>query len=101
MFPEIIQRPDPTTDLPGYLAAATPDVEKALYDPGAVLFRGFDVTDAGRFARAVESMSAAMLPYTYRSTPRSEEASRVYTSTEYPPDEEIPMHNENSYTESW
>jgi alpha-ketoglutarate-dependent taurine dioxygenase len=99
MLPEIVQRPH--ADLPAFLAAPDVDLDKLLYASGALLFRGFDVTDADRFARAVGAVSAAMLAYTYRSTPRSEEASRVYTSTEYPPEEEIPMHNENSYTGSW
>ncbi|WP_254896579.1 TauD/TfdA family dioxygenase, partial [Amycolatopsis sp. Hca4] len=36
-----------------------------------------------------------------RSTPRSNVAGNIYTSTEYPPAESIPMHNENSYSASW
>jgi len=39
--------------------------------------------------------------YLNRSTPRSRVAGNIFTSTEYPPDQVIPMHNEMSYTRCW
>jgi alpha-ketoglutarate-dependent taurine dioxygenase len=68
---------------------------------GALLFRGFtigSVDDVERFMRAI---APQLLNYTYASTPRSQVKGAVYTSTEYPADQVIPMHNEMSYTRSW
>jgi alpha-ketoglutarate-dependent taurine dioxygenase len=39
--------------------------------------------------------------YDERSTPRREVEGKVYTSTEYPADQHIPMHNELSYASHW
>jgi alpha-ketoglutarate-dependent taurine dioxygenase len=39
--------------------------------------------------------------YVYRSTPRREVGPGVYTSTEYPASEHIPLHNENAYAAQW
>jgi len=41
------------------------------------------------------------MEYKYKSTPRTHIGSNIYTSTEYPADQEIPMHNEMSYASSW
>jgi alpha-ketoglutarate-dependent taurine dioxygenase len=76
-------------------------VERLLLDSGAVLFRGFDVGTAEAFERTVVSFSRELVDYTYRSTPRTQERDRIYTSTEYPPDQEILLHNENSYATRW
>lgn len=72
-----------------------------LRDTGALLFRGFPVRTAEDFQAVVRSSSPAVLSYTYRSTPRTEQIAGIYTSTEYPPAEEIPLHNENSYARAW
>lgn len=49
----------------------------------------------------VERVSGALFAYTYRSTPRSTVDGLVYTSTEYPAPQEIPLHNEMSYAARW
>jgi alpha-ketoglutarate-dependent taurine dioxygenase len=67
-----------------------------LHRYGAVLFRGFGV-DAERFAGAATALAGAALPYRERSSPRTELTSGVYTSTDYPADQPIALHNENSY----
>lgn len=101
MFPEILSPPDSSTDLTAYLDSRRDDINLMLRSVGAVLFRGFPVRTAGQFQAAVRSSSQAMLSYTYRSTPRTEQIAGIYTSTEYPPAEEIPLHNENSYARAW
>jgi len=78
-------------------ARAHPEVLDAwLAEHGAVLFAGFGVSldDFGDVAAAV---AGPPLPYRERSSPRAEVAPGIYTSTEYPPDQAIPVHNENSY----
>ena len=68
---------------------------------GAILFRGFAVPELATFSRFVQALGGELLEYRYRSTPRSEVGAGIYTSTEYPASEEIPPHNENSYTSIW
>ena len=42
-----------------------------------------------------------LLAYEFGSTPRSAVQSGVYTSTEYPAHQHIPLHNEQAYTREW
>ncbi|HEX7182938.1 MAG TPA: TauD/TfdA family dioxygenase [Thermoanaerobaculia bacterium] len=76
-------------------------IDSTLLRHGGILFRGFSVESLERFEEIVRVTSGELMQYTYRSTPRSEVAGRVYTSTEYPADQWIPMHNEMSYTSEW
>lgn len=78
-----------------------PDLRKALTEHGAVLFRGFDVGGVEGLDQAVRGLSGPPLTYSERSTPRSRISGNVYTSTDYPPQEEIFAHNENSYQAVW
>ncbi len=68
---------------------------------GGVLFRGFGVADADSFERLVKVFATDTLDYRYGSSPRTREAGNVFTSTEYPATEKIPLHNEMSYTSEW
>ena len=69
---------------------------------GAVLFRGFGVTDVEDFERFVELTSdGPALDYKDRSTPRETRGSKVYTSTVYPADQTIRPHNEGTYWITW
>jgi alpha-ketoglutarate-dependent taurine dioxygenase len=93
-------------DQSGYTAADLVRAEKhrlrqLLRTHGAVLLRGFPVAGIDGFDQVVRSMSGAPLTYSERSSPRSAIKDRIYTSTDYPPDEEIFLHNENSYQSSW
>ncbi|GAA2359930.1 TauD/TfdA family dioxygenase [Dactylosporangium salmoneum] len=82
-------------------AAHREEVRRRLHEHGAVLLRGFDTGGVDGFQAAVTALSGEPLPYTERSSPRSTIKGRVYTSTDYPPSEEIFFHNENSYQLSW
>ncbi|MEU1879082.1 TauD/TfdA family dioxygenase [Streptosporangium sp. NPDC020072] len=77
------------------------EIRDNLLVNGALLFRGFDVGGVEGFDEAVRAMSGTPLAYTERSSPRSVIKGNVYTSTDYPPDEEIFLHNENSYQAVW
>ncbi|MGW1978272.1 TauD/TfdA family dioxygenase [Streptomyces sp. NPDC001889] len=72
-----------------------------LYEHGALLLRGFDVGGVDGFEAVVRELSGAPLTYTEQSSPRSVIKGKVYTSTEYPAQAEIPLHNEMSYQASW
>lgn len=89
-------RPATDIDLALWARDDVSTVDNWLHVHGAVLFRGFGV-DLERFAAVAAALSGPALPYRERSTPRTEVAEGVYTSTEYPPDQPIALHNENAY----
>lgn len=76
-------------------------LEQALLRSGAVLFRGFGVEGIEGFEEVARGVSSRLLDYRERSSPRSEFTKGVYTSTDYPADQPIHFHNEQSYTHSW
>ncbi|MEU5864335.1 MULTISPECIES: TauD/TfdA family dioxygenase [unclassified Nonomuraea] len=76
-------------------------LRESLTSHGALLFRGFEVGGVEGFDAAVRAFSGTPLAYTERSSPRSVIKGNVYTSTDYPPEEEIFLHNENSYQAVW
>lgn len=77
-------------------------VETLLARHGAVVLQGFKINGSAHFEQLISAMYRRdLLEYTNRSTPRTQVKGRIYTSTEYPADETIPMHNENAYTSAW
>ncbi len=78
------------------------EIEERLLRHGAVLFRGFEVGGIDGLERFLAGVAGGpLLKYTYRSTPRVTVRGNVHTATEYPADQEIPLHNENSYAARW
>ena len=76
-------------------------LEARLLQEGGVLFRNFDLPTAEEFEQLIETVSGKLLDYSYRSTPRTLVSGRIYTSTEYPAHQSIPLHNEHAYSRSW
>jgi alpha-ketoglutarate-dependent taurine dioxygenase len=77
-------------------------IETRLTQHGALLFRDFAVSGSDSFESFAEATSTGgLIDYTFCSTPRRRVKGSVYTSTEYPADRSIPMHNEMSYTRTW
>jgi alpha-ketoglutarate-dependent taurine dioxygenase len=76
-------------------------LEKELLKAGAILFRNCGISTAEEFECLIETVSGDLLDYSYRSTPRTQVNGKIYTSTEYPPHQSIPLHNENAYSRSW
>ena len=77
------------------------DFAKALLRFGGILLRNFDIHAVSEFNRFAQEICSHLLNYTYRSTPRTNLGGKIYTATEYPADQHIPLHNENSYSDSW
>jgi amino acid adenylation domain-containing protein len=76
-------------------------IEQKLLRYGAILFRGFEVNTVAEFEEFMKSLAGDLLDYSYRSTPRTQVSGKIYTSTEYPAHQTIPLHNEMSYTRRW
>lgn len=69
---------------------------------GAILFRGFKLRGLEAFAEFIQATAdGGLLAYTNHSTPRTEIGGNIYTATEYPANQVIPLHNEHSYHSSW
>ena len=76
-------------------------LETNLLKHGGILFRNFKAKTEAELEQFIQAISGELLKYTHRSTPRSQVSGNIYTSTEYPADQPIPMHNEMAYTNSW
>ncbi|WP_080636172.1 TauD/TfdA family dioxygenase [Salinispora mooreana] len=73
--------------------------EDAVQPVGAL--RPADVGGTAGLSSAVEALSGPALTYTEASSPRTTIEGAVYTSTDHPAEEEIFLHNECSYRDSW
>ncbi|WP_349777789.1 TauD/TfdA family dioxygenase [Xanthomonas sp. WHRI 6108] len=77
-------------------------IERLLQANGALLIRGLRFLGSQQFGTVLTTLfGEELIQYSYRSTPRTELRGSVYTATEYHPDQVIPQHNENSYSNRW
>jgi alpha-ketoglutarate-dependent taurine dioxygenase len=93
-------------------AAGTPDLVGWLDDLGAgpltdllierkaLIFRGFEVTPEA-VDPVLDRLVPNRLPYVHGNSPRTRVRGNLYTSTEYPQQYTISMHNELSYAHRW
>jgi hypothetical protein len=92
--------PGPGLDnLCGYLGD-TEMIDKLLTDKKAIVFRGFGIS-AGQLDRVADLLLRNRLAYVHGNSPRTKVGNNIYTSTEYPPELAISMHNELSYAARW
>jgi alpha-ketoglutarate-dependent taurine dioxygenase len=88
--------------LPSWAAETRRLLDPLLLRYGGILFRGFDVRNHDEFRQFVTATaSGPLVEYKYRSTPRTAIGGGLYTSTSYPADQVILLHNEMSYSRSW
>lgn len=98
----VVARPSSRgVNLASWIANNRGVIDEHLMRVGGVLFSGFNISDAASFEQLIKALSGELLQYSYRSTPRTAVSGRIYTSTEYPDYQTIPLHNENAYTLSW
>ncbi len=83
----------------GYLGD-TELIGKLLTEEKALVFRGFQIP-AGQLEAVMNLLLPSRLAYVHGNSPRSKVGDNVYTSTEYPPEFTISMHNELSYAARW
>ncbi|MEH2065254.1 MAG: TauD/TfdA family dioxygenase [Nostoc sp.] len=83
-------------------AANNQDLIKSyLLKHGGILFRNFHLLDLVEFEKFIQTVSGELSEYVDRSSPRSAIQGKIYTSTDYPADQSIFLHSENSYAASW
>ncbi|MCA2230002.1 TauD/TfdA family dioxygenase [Nonomuraea aurantiaca] len=77
------------------------DVDHALIRDGAVLLRGLGVRTPEEFHAVVSTFGSPLDSYRGGNTPRHTVMTGVFTSTEYPAEYPISLHNELSYAHRW
>jgi alpha-ketoglutarate-dependent taurine dioxygenase len=91
----------PGVGLADWAAANRDLLSRRLAEHGGLLFRGFEIPRVEAFEHIVRAISGDLLEYKERSSPRHAVSGRIYTSTDYPPEHPIFLHNENSYQAAW
>lgn len=100
-LPLIVRPAVDGVDLVEWAAVHTAFIQSYLSRNGAILFRDFGLPAVGEFERLIKTVSGPLLDHSYRSAPRHVVNGRICSSTEYPANQAIPLHNENSYARSW
>lgn len=100
-LPALVQAEVRGADLAAWIRREKDVLDRLAREAGAVLLRGFTVQGASGFREVMDALSPEVLTYGERSSPRTQVSPGVYTSTEYPADQHILLHNEQSYTVNW
>lgn len=87
--------------LPELLSTQTAQIKQLLSQHGAVLFKSFGIDSAEKLEACVNAFPGSSLNYVDGNSPRTKLQDKVYTSTEYPANEFISLHNELSYGNQW
>ncbi len=101
LLPLVIEPEMDNVDLAGWVANNRQLIETKLLQHGGLLFRGFAINTDAAFERFLASTSVPLMHYIEGATPRTQLRDKVYTSTEYPADQSIALHNELTYVSSW
>ena len=83
--------------LAGWVRDNRADLVAMLHESGGVLFRGFELSTAPEFQRVVAAFNDDLRPYIEGQSQREPVHGAIYTSTSYPPEHTITLHNELSY----
>ncbi|MBD2360528.1 TauD/TfdA family dioxygenase [Anabaena minutissima FACHB-250] len=77
-------------------------IQAMLLQHKALLFRDFDIHSATQLDQFIK-ITAKGEPISYgdRSSPRHEISNKIYTSTDYPAEQSIFLHNESTYCLTW
>lgn len=100
-LPLVVEPNAEKVDLIGWASAHRAWIEERLLRHGALLFRGFEVVGPAQFRQLGQEVFSELLDYKERAAPRVEISPGIYTSTEFPPDQWIPLHHEMSYSHNW
>jgi alpha-ketoglutarate-dependent taurine dioxygenase len=100
-LPLVIQPNFEGVDLSTWGAANREFLETKLNTHGALLFRGFGLRTQAEFEEFLNAISLNVMNYIEGATPRTKLSDKVYTSTEYPQDQSIALHNELTYVRTW
>jgi alpha-ketoglutarate-dependent taurine dioxygenase len=98
LIPLVVQPSVEQMDLIAWATSNQETIESLLLQHRALLFRGFNIISAEQFNQFTQVTSKGeLLSYRDRSSPRHEVGDKIYTSTDYPAQESIFLHNEGTY----
>lgn len=100
-FPLVIQPRIEDVNLSKWAENNREYIQNQMLAHGAILFRNFNVKSVDDFQSFARAISPELLGYLERAAPRTEVGSNIFTSTEYPADQPIPLHHEMSYSHNW
>jgi alpha-ketoglutarate-dependent taurine dioxygenase len=100
-LPRVVQPAIDGVKLPAWVRSHRDWIEDTLLQDGGLLFRGFDVNGVDDFDEFIAATGVELMQYMESATPRTELKDKIYTSTEFPPDQTIALHNELTYLNSW
>lgn len=80
------------------LESGKSEILEQLHSHGAILLRGFDVNSIEQFMQIAGLYAPNLMDYKGGDSPRSAVGENVYTSTEYPAQYPISLHNELSFS---
>jgi alpha-ketoglutarate-dependent taurine dioxygenase len=100
-LPRVLRPAIAELDAVAWAVGARDLVDRKLHQHGALLFRDFKITELADFQSFSGALGGELMDYNEGSTPRTRLSGKVYTSTEYPPHQHIPLHNEMSYSSNW
>jgi alpha-ketoglutarate-dependent taurine dioxygenase len=100
-FPLVMEPRVEGLDLISWAQEHRESLENTLIQHGAILFRNFDIHSPAVFEQLAKTVDPRLMDYDERSTPRSSVSGKVLTSTEYPADQYIMLHNEMAYAYKW
>ncbi|HXS01746.1 MAG TPA: TauD/TfdA family dioxygenase [Pyrinomonadaceae bacterium] len=96
-MPLVIEPSSTDLDLVSWASDRRQFIADELSRHGALLLRGFSIRSVQQFEQFIDVTSGGALPYSERSSPRSQVSGNIFTSTDYPASEKIFLHNEQSY----
>jgi len=76
-------------------------IDDLLSRHGGILFRGFVNEGEQGLQKFAAAIRMQVMNYMEGATPRKALGNNIYSSTEFPPDQTIALHNENSYVMTW
>lgn len=100
-FPLVLQPNVDNVNLVAWARSNREFLETQLLKHGAILFRSFNLDSVSMLRQFAKAISPELLDYHERAAPRLEVSKNIFTSTEYPADQYIPLHHEMSYSHNW
>jgi alpha-ketoglutarate-dependent taurine dioxygenase len=76
------------------------EIEKKLWQHGAILFRNFGLNSIAKFEQFVEALCRNAIA-NYGDLPKEKGHEKVYAATPYPAEKAILFHNESSHLHQW
>ncbi len=100
-LPLLVEPKMKSVDLFDWIESNRERIKIDLRAYGGILFRGFGLRGEDDFHRALEVTGVPLMHYIEGATPRTKVDKKVYTSTEFPADQSIALHNELNYVKTW